>query len=477
MKMALTLLLALGITASTPAAIPTAADKYEILSGEGLEGSGFVIHHANRFFGVATLHQFGGKSPSTLEPLEGDSIQLDRSQVWKQMDVQVLPVVAPSSNLPFLAYSPDFELRVGDEVILLGPAGDVITGIIMARGMTNGRYQSASGPRTLSVRANKPFLMAGGSGGPVIKKQTGSVIGVILAADDASQARIIGFQTLCFYSSPLVILPRTNTLSAQSPLPDPATERLVRVFPSIYWHAADACMRETVSHGRGHPQKHDDFIRDSQVTIETVSPRQSDGKNQVTIRLRLFDRETPSDYWLIDLSREGNQWRPNAGKRYIRGELAFDLFRDEFLLGRKIMGSMQPYLAKALEAYSNGKDFRSVFATTSIINSKPAPEKIRATQLVGSWRYQAPDGNLITSITYDLDGTFKGNVVMVGRKNWSFSGKWNLRDNTLHYEYTASSNASIPSGTKDEDQMISIQNDRYVIRNAFGKSETYIRIK
>ena len=187
----------LGIATIAIAADPTPPDKYEVLIGEELAGSGFVIRYGAGFLGITSIHQFDGKAPSKLEPLEGDAITLDRTKVIKQKDVQALLVKAPSPKLQFLTYNPDFALREGEEVIILGPGGDVVPGTLTAKGMTGGSYKSSDGPRELEAKANKPFLAEGGSGGPILLKQTGAVIGVLLTADDGRKARIVGFETLC----------------------------------------------------------------------------------------------------------------------------------------------------------------------------------------------------------------------------------------------------------------------------------------
>ncbi len=197
MNKAFHLLPILSFAAVAFAADPTPPDKYEVLIGEELAGSGFVIRYGTGFLGVASLHQFDGKAPRTLEPLDGDAITLDTTKVIKQKDVQALPVKSPSPKLQFLNYNPNFTLRAGDEVIILGPAGDCVPGVLTPKGMTAGTYKSADGPRQLEARAGKPIMMAGGSGGPVLHKQSGAVIGVLLTADDGKQARVVGFETLC----------------------------------------------------------------------------------------------------------------------------------------------------------------------------------------------------------------------------------------------------------------------------------------
>jgi hypothetical protein len=179
------------------AADPAPADKYEVLIGEGQAGSGFIIRHNDAFYGVCSLHQFDGKTPSQFESLDRDSIKLDSLKVVKQKDVQILPVKDAAANLAFLKCDPDFELKADDEVIVLGPAGDVAAGKLSITGLKE-KYQSSAGPATLEIRMDKPFLAAGGSGCPIVLKRTGAVIGVLLTADDGRQARIVGFETLCF---------------------------------------------------------------------------------------------------------------------------------------------------------------------------------------------------------------------------------------------------------------------------------------
>lgn len=197
MNKAFHLLSILSIASAALAADPTPPDKYELLIGEDLAGSGFVINYGKGFLGVASLHQFDGKAPRTLEPLEGDAIALDTTKVIKQKDVQTLPVKSPSPKLQFLSYNSEFTLRAGDEVIIFGLAGDLVPGVLTAKGMTAGAYKSADGPRELEARVSKPFMVAGCSGGPIFHKQSGAVIGVLLTADNGKQARVVGFETLC----------------------------------------------------------------------------------------------------------------------------------------------------------------------------------------------------------------------------------------------------------------------------------------
>ncbi|NOS70594.1 MAG: trypsin-like peptidase domain-containing protein [Verrucomicrobia bacterium] len=175
---------------------PTPIEKYELLIGEGLSGSGFVIRHTNALFGVCSLHQFDGKTPNRFESLGGKAVQLDSRRVFKQRDIQVLPVTDPTP-IQFLEYNPDFILQAGEQLLALGPTGDVVRATLNASVMGKGSYKSAEGVRVLYARTTKPFVAAGGSGGPVIQRTTGRVVGVLVSADDPKRAQVFGFQTLC----------------------------------------------------------------------------------------------------------------------------------------------------------------------------------------------------------------------------------------------------------------------------------------
>lgn len=446
------------------AAIQTPPDKYEVLSGEGLVGSGFVIRHGNALYGVTSIHQFQGKVPATLEPIEGDSIRLDKSRVVRQTDVQIAPVIAPSHKLQVLDYSQEFILTAGEDVIILGPAGDVVDGKLTTKGLNGIRFNSADGPRELEVRASEPLLMAGGSGGPIVQKRTGKVVGVVLSADNPEKARIIGFETLCLG---FTVPKQTATYSTNS-----AAGKLAQTFPSLYWYASDACLRETTRHGFGQSQKHDEFTKENKAVVEHVQESRRESGSVLNVRLRLFAPESPGEYWIFELSRENTLWRPITGFKYFNGKQTFDLFRDEFLIGVRIMGSMKPYLDKALTAYSSGKSIQTVFT-----NSAQAVSKIFNRQhLVGAWRRTDPSGKVVTNIRFGADGAFSGSLVENGQIPWSFAGKWRIEQGKLKYEYTSSSNLGIRVGTKDEDSLVHLDRQRYTIRNAVGGIETYIRV-
>jgi len=176
--------LAKPIPTGPPAPSIALLEKYEVLSGEGLSGSGFVIQHRNSLYGVCSLHQFDGEVPGSFEPIQGTPVPLDKARVIRQKDVQVVPVRFPQPKIQFLTYRADFTLRPGEEVYVLGPAGGVELGMLATTQMEGGSYRSTTGPKQFTVRMAKPFVAAGGSGCPIIQKATGAVVGVLLSAND-----------------------------------------------------------------------------------------------------------------------------------------------------------------------------------------------------------------------------------------------------------------------------------------------------
>jgi hypothetical protein len=174
---------------------PTNPDAYQVLSGEELAGSGFVTRHRGRLWGVMSIHQFDGGTPSRLVQLEGEPSQvlLQREGALRQTDVQAFPLKDQATAVPFLAYDPAFTLVSGAALLILGPAGEAVPAKLGA----TGEFRCSQGSKRLTAYPERPFTAAGGSGAPVVLKSTGTVIGVLLSADDLEAARRVQFETLC----------------------------------------------------------------------------------------------------------------------------------------------------------------------------------------------------------------------------------------------------------------------------------------
>jgi len=143
--------------------------------------------------------------------------------------------------------------------------------------------------------------------------------------------------------------------------PRAEAEKLARSFPSLYWHVADACMRETTRHGFGMSQSHDEFVKEMKAVVEKVEMPERGADKSYKICLRLQNPDKPDEYWLLELANRQETWEAETGYKYMDGKRVFDLFEDEYVFGVKAMGSMKPYFQKAFKAYSEGKDIGSVF--------------------------------------------------------------------------------------------------------------------
>ncbi len=101
-------------------------------------------------------------------------------------DVQVLRYDCPQlDEIPALVFNADAETQLGDPVYLYNENGAALGHIIRAR--RNHRRV---------VKMQQPFAASGMSGSPVINAATGSVIGVLLDANDAEAATVVGFELL-----------------------------------------------------------------------------------------------------------------------------------------------------------------------------------------------------------------------------------------------------------------------------------------
>jgi hypothetical protein len=106
------------------------------------------------------------------------------------------------------------------------------------------------------------------------------------------------------------------------------------------------------------------------------------------------------------------------------------------------------------------------------------PEK---EQLVGHWSGHI--GWLRYDVTFSRDGTFSGHTSQKGLVVWEYAGNWSISDDKLNYEYTKSSLALappgtsnlVPPGTIDQDRLVEVTKDYYVIEARDGSRRTCVR--
>jgi hypothetical protein len=93
---------------------------------------------------------------------------------------------------------------------------------------------------------------------------------------------------------------------------------------------------------------------------------------------------------------------------------------------------------------------------------------------VGDWRY----ADQIQSCQYSFksDGSFTGSVKQRKKLVSKFTGRWSITDQTLHYRYLSDVLGSIPAGATDQDQLLEVKRDHFLIQAANGERRRYVRI-
>jgi hypothetical protein len=189
MKTLLTLFLLLGTSTliAQDAGKNHAAPKYTTLLGQDLSGSGFHFVIGEKRYLACSLHQFEGKAPVVMGSMDFDTPIKITGRVYSGKDMQVLTYVsAELDKLGPLTFDPKVTPAINDKVYCYN-FDESFEGTIVAIDPDKRNY---------SVRMSKPYPAGGNSGSPVLSAVTGTVIGVLLSANDAEAATAVGFELL-----------------------------------------------------------------------------------------------------------------------------------------------------------------------------------------------------------------------------------------------------------------------------------------
>lgn len=116
-------------------------------------------------------------------------------------------------------------------------------------------------------------------------------------------------------------------------------------------------------------------------------------------------------------------------------------------------------------------------AGTAAPSAAAAAPAAQSEALIGTWDREenVPGTGLVdTQMTFEADGSFNIQVQVQEHIIGKFSGMWKVQDGAILYDYTESSRADIPVGTKDKDRIISITPDKLTIQSETGE-EVYVR--
>jgi hypothetical protein len=155
------------------------APAYDTLYGDELQGSGFHFTFGDATYIATSLHQFEGKIPTAMMSLDVDQPITILSQVYKQEDVQILAFESPALlKIAPLRYESAVIVSKGTPVYIYSDEG-VIHAHITSLSETTG---------IIALRTKEPFAAQGQSGSPIVSAKTGTVIAVLLGANDIERA-------------------------------------------------------------------------------------------------------------------------------------------------------------------------------------------------------------------------------------------------------------------------------------------------
>jgi hypothetical protein len=103
--------------------------------------------------------------------------------------------------------------------------------------------------------------------------------------------------------------------------------------------------------------------------------------------------------------------------------------------------------------------------------SLTAPKPAR--QLVGDWRYS--DHVQSCRYSFKSDGSFTGEVRIESKLVSQFTGQWSVKGQTLFYRYVSDRMGRIPAGATDQDELLEVKRESFVIRAANGDERRYVR--
>ena len=101
--------------------------------------------------------------------------------------------------------------------------------------------------------------------------------------------------------------------------------------------------------------------------------------------------------------------------------------------------------------------------------------QISNADLIGHWRYQ--DETQSCDYTFAADGSFTGEVKQEKRTISKFAGRWILKGRLILYHYVSDRYGRIPAGAEDQDQLLSVKRDSFLIRAANGARRRYRRVR
>jgi hypothetical protein len=119
---------------------------------------------------------------------------------------------------------------------------------------------------------------------------------------------------------------------------------------------------------------------------------------------------------------------------------------------------------------------KTILALLSLValTSCGTVERPTKNQLVGDWRYS--DAVQSCHYSFQPDGTFSGEVTRHAKPILKFAGRWKIEGTVLNYVYLREAFGRIPAGATDQDKLLEVKKDSFLIEAANGDRRRYLRV-
>jgi hypothetical protein len=139
---------------------------------------------------------------------------------------------------------------------------------------------------------------------------------------------------------------------------------------------------------------------------------------------------------------------------------------EDLVPGQKIQVQYNLEENGGIRCIANRIDARAPPPSLSL-DGQPHPAR-----LTGHWRYAGP--GVICDYLFAGDGTFKGELAVAGEPLRHFSGTWSVAGDKLNYAITKSDYKTL---TKDQDKLVQLTKDYYVVETRHGTQHKYARLR
>ncbi|MEM7229797.1 MAG: hypothetical protein AAF432_13380 [Planctomycetota bacterium] len=179
--MLITLLVSAACAMSTIGTTPFA--EYPALKADLSRAPACLVEYNGQTWSITSLERTYGDAPVRLNTPDDKQIHLDLTGTLRISDVLCIPLHDLQDDPPILAYSAEVTLDVGDQLMTRSMDGALIEGHAVSIPADDDHPTGRIG-----LKLNAPVDAYSITGMPVIKNDSGSVVGVLLRAEGSSSS-------------------------------------------------------------------------------------------------------------------------------------------------------------------------------------------------------------------------------------------------------------------------------------------------